>query len=51
MQKTINRREFLRGASAASAMLLTPPFALLRSHFRKHAIPVFTEILNRPATP
>ena len=34
MQKTINRREFLRGASAASAMLLTPPFALLPSATR-----------------
>ena len=34
MQKTINRREFLRGAGAASAMLLTPPFALLPSATR-----------------
>ncbi|MGH8672747.1 MAG: multicopper oxidase family protein, partial [Burkholderiales bacterium] len=29
MQKTIDRREFLRRAGATSAMLLTPPFALL----------------------
>ena len=44
MQKTIDRRAFLRYAGAASAILLTPPFALLSpaartAHAGAHSTP------------